>query len=132
MFFRFAQDRHRNYSENAGWSSLVARQAHNLKAAGSNPAPATKSRRMPATYRVYILQNCEGGFYVGLSDDVAHRVEQHNTGHSRWTKGRGPWTVVWQSEELSLTDARKLENRLKRQGRGKGFYTITGLHRSGS
>jgi hypothetical protein len=25
----------------AGWSSLVARQAHNLKAAGSNPAPAT-------------------------------------------------------------------------------------------
>ncbi len=24
-----------------GWSSLVARQAHNLKVAGSNPAPAT-------------------------------------------------------------------------------------------
>ncbi len=29
---------------NAGWSSPVARQAHNLKAAGSNPAPATKSQ----------------------------------------------------------------------------------------
>lgn len=29
-------------SDNAGWSSPVARQAHNLKAAGSNPAPATK------------------------------------------------------------------------------------------
>ncbi len=27
---------------NAGWSSPVARQAHNLKAAGSNPAPATR------------------------------------------------------------------------------------------
>src|SRR6195952_158311 len=27
----------------AGWSSPVARQAHNLKAAGSNPAPATRS-----------------------------------------------------------------------------------------
>jgi hypothetical protein len=27
----------------AGWSSPVARQAHNLKAAGSNPAPATPS-----------------------------------------------------------------------------------------
>ena len=27
----------------AGWSSLVARQAHNLKVAGSNPAPATNS-----------------------------------------------------------------------------------------
>src|SRR5665213_1190970 len=29
----------------AGWSSPVARQAHNLKVVGSNPTPATKSRR---------------------------------------------------------------------------------------
>ena len=29
-------------TNNAGWSSPVARQAHNLKVAGSNPAPATK------------------------------------------------------------------------------------------
>jgi hypothetical protein len=27
----------------AGWSSPVARQAHNLKVAGSNPAPATNT-----------------------------------------------------------------------------------------
>src|SRR5882762_10640403 len=40
--FRFAQKESHNYSKTAGWSSLVARQAHNLKAAGSNPAPATK------------------------------------------------------------------------------------------
>ena len=30
-------------SPNAGWSSPVARQAHNLKVVGSNPTPATKS-----------------------------------------------------------------------------------------
>ena len=29
----------------AGWSSLVARRAHNPKAVGSNPAPATKFKR---------------------------------------------------------------------------------------
>ncbi len=29
----------------AGWSSPVARQAHNLKVTGSNPVPATKSRK---------------------------------------------------------------------------------------
>ena len=28
----------------AGWSSLVARQAHNLKVGGSNPSPATNLR----------------------------------------------------------------------------------------
>ena len=32
----------------AGWSSPVARQAHNLKAAGSNPAPATNKTGNPS------------------------------------------------------------------------------------
>src|SRR5207237_7616845 len=41
--FSICYERLRNYFRDAGWSSLVARQAHNLKAAGSNPAPATKS-----------------------------------------------------------------------------------------
>ena len=34
--------RRHNYGLSAGWSSLVARRAHNPKVAGSNPAPATK------------------------------------------------------------------------------------------
>ncbi|MGO4139332.1 hypothetical protein ACEQ6A_33050, partial [Rhizobium brockwellii] len=34
-----------------GWSSPVARQAHNLKAAGSNPAPATK----PSSLKIKVL-----------------------------------------------------------------------------
>src|SRR5262249_47327268 len=131
--FRFAEIGCPKYFHRAGWSSLVARQAHNLKVAGSNPAPATKfPLRIAMIYRVYVLQNREGSFYVGLSEDVTRRVKEHNSGQSRWTKRRGPWVIVWQSEELSLTEARKLENRLKRQGRGKGFYTITGLQRGGS
>ena len=32
----------------AGWSSLVARRAHNPKVVGSNPAPATKEIRAPS------------------------------------------------------------------------------------
>jgi putative endonuclease len=87
---------------------------------------------MPAAYRVYVLQNREGKFYIGLSENVPHRLEQHNAGESRWTRSRGPWKIVWQSSELTLSDARKLENRLKRQGRGRGFYSITGLNRSDS
>jgi hypothetical protein len=34
----------------AGWSSLVAREAHNLEVVGSNPAPATKKYITPLTY----------------------------------------------------------------------------------
>ena len=38
---------------NAGWSSPVARQAHNLKAAGSNPAPATNKINLPARIALF-------------------------------------------------------------------------------
>ena len=82
------------------------------------------------TYRVYVIQNREEQFYVGLSEDVARRVEQHNTGQSRWTKGRGPWTIVWQSDKLSLSEARKLENRLKRQKGGHGLFHLVWVRRS--
>jgi predicted GIY-YIG superfamily endonuclease len=85
---------------------------------------------MPATYRVYVLRNTRGTFYVGLSDNVARRAEQHNAGESRWTKGRGPWMIVWQSGELSLSEARKLEKRLKRQKGGHGLLHLIGVQRS--
>src|ERR1043166_4142706 len=39
--FRVCAELVAKYFKRAGWSSLVARQAHNLKVAGSNPAPAT-------------------------------------------------------------------------------------------
>jgi predicted GIY-YIG superfamily endonuclease len=109
--------------------------AHNPAAAGPRvqiPPPQPNFYSTAVAYRVYVIQNREGQFYIGLSDDLVRRVEQHNTGRSHWTRERGPCEIVWQSEDLPLTDARKLENRLKRQGRGKGFYAITGLHRRGS
>ncbi len=45
-----------NTKVDAGWSSPVARQAHNLKVAGSNPAPATKQ-----------IKPLRGTFFVWLS-----------------------------------------------------------------
>jgi len=83
-------------------------------------------------YRVYVIQNEASRFYIGLSDNVDRRAARHNAGESRWTKNRGTWRIVWRSDELSLREARRLENRLKRQGRGKGFYSITGLPRIGT
>ena len=75
-------------NQNAGWSSLVARQAHNLKVAGSNPAPATKPTSLAW---VYIVQNPVGQFYVGMTTDLDQRVQDHNAGISRSSKHRGPW-----------------------------------------
>ena len=84
------------------------------------------------TYRVYVIQSREGKFYIGLSDDVGRRVDQHNIGESRWTRGKGPWRLIWQSAEMNLSSARKLELLLKRQKGGDGFYRLIGLSRLGS
>ena len=155
----------------AGWSSPVARQAHNLKVVGSNPAPATNFRRLfdgrirsaynpaaagswvqipppqpisrgcthtaslwfmgtsiqDALYSVYVLRNPAGSHYVGLTSDVETRAAQHNTGKSKWTAKRGPWNLIWVKSNLSLSEARQLENLLKRQKGGIGFYRLTGL-----
>ena len=73
----------------AGWSSPVARQAHNLKAAGSNPAPATKippqytiqAQRSSLTEntRMYACLNVRQGTkaYHSARDSPAPAVRNH-------------------------------------------------------
>ena len=39
----------------AGWSSLVARRAHNPKVVGSNPAPATNFNKLTPKSSVHSL-----------------------------------------------------------------------------
>jgi hypothetical protein len=71
----------RRLAFDAGWSSPVARQAHNLKAAGSNPAPATSVyRKAPGP--------SAGGFFRALAPEPgahAHELsrESSSSGTSR-------------------------------------------------
>src|SRR5687768_7552645 len=44
----------------AGWSSPVARQAHNLKVAGSNPAPAT-NKKAPLLRGFFVAPDTRSG-----------------------------------------------------------------------
>src|SRR5215472_14584294 len=50
------------YYRSAGWSSLVARWAHNPKVGGSNPPPATKQLLNP---KPFLSQR--KGFFIGLA-----------------------------------------------------------------
>jgi predicted GIY-YIG superfamily endonuclease len=81
-------------------------------------------------YQAYILSNAEGRSYIGVSEDPAKRLVQHNDGLSKWTRGRGPWRLEWTSEPMSLGEARKLENLLKRQKGGVGLGRLKALHGS--
>ena len=52
----------------AGWSSLVARRAHNPKVVGSNPAPATKNNRLnwENSSGVFLFQGLKTSDRVGI------------------------------------------------------------------
>ncbi len=50
------------YHNGAGWSSSVARWAHNPEVAGSNPVPATTKRRVLGKSGNAPLFSCWGGF----------------------------------------------------------------------
>ena len=81
------------------------------------------------SYSVYILWSDTGKrFYTGLTENPAIRLKQHNDGQSKWTKRyAGSWTIVWQQKFESLSEARRFENKLKRQKGGNGFWVLTGL-----
>ena len=93
-----------------------------MKAASERIAAFAMS--MSKTYQVYVLENLSGKRYIGLTEDVTRRLEEHNDGKSRWTARHRPWDLLWTSRPLSLTEARKLENKMKRQKGGDGLKVL--------
>ena len=70
-------------------------------------------------YYVYILRSEKNAsLYKGLTADLKKRLQQHNSGHSTFTKNKGTWKLVYYEAFLSKKDARREELFLK-SGKGK-------------
>jgi putative endonuclease len=73
---------------------------------------------------VYVLQNPDGKLYIGQTDDLRRRSQQHNDpAHilTRTTKRfRGPWKVVYSEEAPSRSAALVREKALK-SGQGRAW-----------
>ena len=45
---------------------------------------------------VYVLESeTTGRYYYGYTNNPARRLNEHNTNHTRSTRNRGPWRLVW-------------------------------------
>ncbi|MFH1748248.1 MAG: GIY-YIG nuclease family protein [Planctomycetota bacterium] len=68
------------------------------------------------TFRVYILENTRGRFYVGHTDDLERRLAEHNDpdrSKSKYTVKHGPWTLVWSEEQSNRSAAMRRERQIK-------------------
>ncbi|KKR70801.1 MAG: GIY-YIG nuclease superfamily protein [Candidatus Nomurabacteria bacterium GW2011_GWB1_40_7] len=72
-------------------------------------------------YYTYILKSKKDGkIYTGYTQDLRKRLDQHNKGLSTYTKGRGPFILIYYEACLLESKARSRELYLK-SGMGKRY-----------
>jgi putative endonuclease len=63
---------------------------------------------------IYVLRSLRNGWlYVGMTRDIARRLGEHNRGHNRSTKGKGPFELLHSEAFASRAEARERERQLK-------------------
>ncbi len=64
----------------------------------------------------YILENTDGRFYVGHTDCLERRVEEHNdptSAKSKYTIKNGPWKLRWSEPHGTRSEAMAREKQIK-------------------
>ena len=70
---------------------------------------------------LYVIRSeVNGDLYVGICKDIENRLNEHNRGKNRYTKGLKPWTVVYSEEFVDWKSAREKEKYYK-SGVGKEY-----------
>lgn len=69
-------------------------------------------------FYVYVLKSKKDGeMYIGSTNDLRRRIQEHNSGLVGSTKSRTPFELVYYEAYKSEKDARKREQNLKLRSR---------------
>lgn len=75
----------------------------------------------PSFTYVYVLRSeTSGRLYTGCTSDLRKRLAEHNSGKSTYTKGRGPFELIYYEAYRNSKDAFAREKHLK-SGPGKNY-----------
>lgn len=76
--------------------------------------------RKSCRWHLYILECSDGTLYTGITNDLARRIEQHNSGRaSRYTRSRRPVKLIYKEPCRGKSSALKKECRIKALSRKK-------------
>jgi len=74
---------------------------------------------------VYILRCVDGTLYTGITNDLDRRVSAHESGQgAKYTKGRGPFQLVYNETCEDRGAASKRENEIKSLSRDEKFKLV--------
>lgn len=67
-----------------------------------------------APWYVYLLRCGDGTLYTGISNDVSRRLQMHTDGKgAKYTRGRGPFTLLTRKKCCDKREALSLERSVK-------------------
>jgi putative endonuclease len=65
-------------------------------------------------YNVYVLlSKSTNKLYIGQTNDLPRRLQEHETGLARYTSGRGPWKLILSEQFSTRAEAMQREKSLK-------------------
>ena len=75
-----------------------------------------RPRYGPLMYYIYILHSKSRGiYYVGHTDSLSRRIEEHNKVMSKYTRNSRPWKLVYSEEYATRSLAMNREVEIKRK-----------------
>ena len=73
-------------------------------------------------YYVYIIYSASADkYFVGQTNNLERRIEEHNLREGRYTSGKGPWKLVFKEEWDSRSETMRREKFLK-SGKGREYW----------
>jgi putative endonuclease len=81
---------------------------------------------------VYILRCGDGTLYTGITNDFNNRLAEHESGRgAKYTKGRGPFQLVYQETCTGRGPALRRENEIKSFNRKSKLMLIDSIVSAG-
>ncbi len=76
---------------------------------------------------VYMLRCGDGSLYTGITDNLPRRLGAHRSGRgAKYTRGRGPLTLVYTEEQPDRSAASRREYAIKRLTRQEKEALLNG------
>ncbi len=88
-------------------------------------APPTAGRSEFGMYFMYILSNdLSGKHYIGSTNNLERRLDEHNRGQTKSTKKTGKWSIIYTEQFMSGIDAKRREQQVKSYKGGNAFKKL--------